>query len=360
MKKIGIIGFRGMVGSVLMERFKECGDFNRFTPVLFSSSEHGKEGAFGKILDAKNLESLSSLDILVSCQGGDYTKEIHPRLRQSGWKGYWIDAASALRQNKDSVIILDPVNKPAILKSLKTGILDYVGGNCTVSLMLMALGGLFEKDLIEWISASTYQAASGAGAANLKELVNQMGFLGKSYDPVKNALEVEKNVTEMAHSKDFPASNFGHALAGNLLPWIDTDLENGTSREEWKSAVETEKILGRHIPIESLCIRIGALRCHSQAFTIKLKKDIAIPEIESILADHNEWVRVIPNNKSDSLKYLTPMKVTGTLEVPVGRIRKLSLGDNFISAFSVGDQLLWGAAEPLRRMVGIILDFKGL
>lgn len=360
MKKVGIIGFRGMVGSVLMQRFKECGDFSHFTPVLFSTSEHGKNGQFGQIFDAKNLDELSALDILISCQGGDYTKEIHPKLRSRGWKGYWIDASSALRQKDNAIIILDPVNLGAIKKGIGSGVLDYVGGNCTVSLMLLALGGLFEKDLIEWISVTTYQAASGAGAANLKELINQMSYLGKTFETSKNALDMEREVREMAFSKEFPTENFGAILGGNLLPWIDTDLDNGTSREEWKSGVETEKILGKHIPIESLCVRVGALRCHSQAFTIKLKKDISIPEIEAILASHNEWVRVVANNKKDSLKYLTPMNVSGTLEIPVGRIRKLNLGGNYISAFTVGDQLLWGAAEPLRRMVGILLNFKDL
>jgi aspartate-semialdehyde dehydrogenase len=342
-----------------MERFKECGDFKKFSPVLFSTSEHGKSGPFGTVMDAKNLTDLSSLEILVSCQGGDYTKEIHTQLREKGWKGFWIDAASALRQKKDSVIILDPINLKSINSGLNEGIKDYVGGNCTVSLMLLALGGLFEKDLIEWISVSTYQAASGAGAANLKELVNQMGYLGRAFNPSKGAIELEKEVLSIEHSSGFPKGNFGHALAGNLLPWIDTDLGNGSSREEWKSTEETAKILGRTIPIESLCIRIGALRCHSQAFTIKLKKDIEVPEIESILASHNEWVRVIPNNKTDSLNHLTPMAVSGTLSIPVGRIRKLNLGGPYISAFSVGDQLLWGAAEPLRRMVQILLNFKG-
>ncbi len=359
MKKVGIIGFRGMVGSVLMERFKECGDFKKFTPVLFSTSEHGKSGPFGTVMNAKNLNELSSLEILVSCQGGDYTKDIHPQLREMGWKGYWIDAASALRQKIDSVIILDPINLKSIKSGLNEGIKDYVGGNCTVSLMLLALGGLFEKDLIEWISVSTYQAASGAGAANLKELVNQMGHLGRAFDPSKGAIELEKEVLSIEHSSEFPKGNFGHALAGNLLPWIDTDLGNGTSREEWKGTEETSKILGRKIPVESICIRIGALRCHSQAFTIKLKKDISVSEIESLLASHNEWVKVIPNNKEDSLKHLTPMSVSGTLDVPIGRIRKLNLDGNYISAFTVGDQLLWGAAEPLRRMVQILLNFKG-
>lgn len=358
MKKVGVIGFRGMVGSVLMERFQECGDFTKFTPVLFSTSEHGKKGKFGQIMDANNLDQLSALDILVSCQGGDYTKDIHSKLRSRGWKGYWIDAASALRQKENAIIILDPINLKSIKKGIESGILDYVGGNCTVSLMLLALGGLFEKDLIEWVSVTTYQAASGAGAANLKELINQMGHLGKSYDNAKGALELEKEVLDLAHSNEFPKGNFGFALAGNLLPWIDTDLENGMSREEWKSSVETEKILGRHIPIESICIRIGALRCHSQAFTIKLKKDISVSEAEKIIASHNEWVKVIPNNKAESLKNLTPMKVSGTLDIPVGRIRKLNLDGNYLSAFTVGDQLLWGAAEPLRRMVGILLNLK--
>ncbi len=347
-----------MVGSVLMGRFEECNDFSHFSPVLFSTSEHGKNGKYGPVKNANSLEELAALDILVSCQGGDYTKDIHPKLRSRGWKGYWIDAASALRQKDNSIIILDPINLAAIKQGIKSGILDFVGGNCTVSLMLLALGGLFEKDLIEWVSVNTYQAASGAGAANLKELINQMSTLGRTYDASKGALEIDRDVLQLAHSDEFPKDNFGHALAGNLLPWIDTDLDNGTSREEWKSGVETEKILGRPIPIESLCIRIGALRCHSQAFTIKLKKDISVPEIEKIIASHNEWVKVIPNNRLDSLKYLTPMKVSGTLDIPVGRIRKLNLDGNYISAFTVGDQLLWGAAEPLRRMVRILINSK--
>ncbi|HXF79964.1 MAG TPA: aspartate-semialdehyde dehydrogenase [Usitatibacter sp.] len=372
MRSVGFIGWRGMVGSVLMERMREEGDFDAIDPVFFTTSNVGGAGpAIGKpvaaLKDANDIRELARHEILVSCQGGDYTKGIFPKLRAAGWDGYWIDAASALRMEKDAVIILDPVNRPVIDKALASGVKNYIGGNCTVSLMLMAIDGLLKADLVEWVTAMTYQAASGAGAQNMRELLQQMGevhLAAKSYleDPASAILEIDREVAGILRDESFPTEHFGVPLAGSLLPWIDTDLGNGQSREEWKGHVETNKILGRaanrEIPVDGLCVRIGAMRCHSQGLTIKLRRDIPIDEIESILAKGNPWVKVVPNKRDETLKRLTPVAVTGTLDVPVGRLRKMKMGGEYLSAFTVGDQLLWGAAEPLRRMLGILLKAR--
>jgi aspartate-semialdehyde dehydrogenase len=307
------------------------------------------------------------MNIIVSCQGGDYTQKCHGQLRQNGWKGYWIDAASTLRMQSDSVIILDPVNRPVINDALSKGIKDFVGGNCTVSLMLMALGGLFARNLVEWMTSMTYQAASGAGAKNMQELVQQMQVIGHAAadlltDPAAAILDIDRTVTATLRKPEFPTTHFGAPLAASLIPWIDRAMENGQTREEWKGYVETNKILGRSanpIPIDGQCVRIGAMRCHSQAFTIKLTKALPLDEIEAMLAEHNQWVKVIPNEKQVTLKELSPAKVSGTLSVPVGRMRKLILGPDYLTAFSVGDQLLWGAAEPLRRMLHILREHLG-
>lgn len=365
MKKVGFIGWRGMVGSVLMERMRQESDFLHISPIFFSTSQVGEPAPdfttchLHSLQDAFNLKILQTLDIIVTCQGGEYTRQVYPALRASGWQGYWIDASSALRMEKDAVVILDPVNQHIITQALKQGIKTFVGGNCTVSLMLMALGGLFEKDLIEWIAVSTYQAASGAGAKNMRELLLQMGDLESQVtqdltNPASDILALEKRVAERMQSTDFPCSYFGVPLAGSLIPWIDTPMPNGQTKEEWKGMVETNKILGREdnpIAIDGNCVRIGALRCHSQSFTIKLKENLSLSEIESIIASHNEWVQVIPNNQVDTLNALSPANVTGTLRIPVGRLRKSALGKHYLSAFTVGDQLLWGAAEPVRRFL---------
>ncbi|MDG2915388.1 aspartate-semialdehyde dehydrogenase [Bisgaard Taxon 10/6] len=365
MKNVGFIGWRGMVGSVLMDRMQQEQDFANLNPVFFTTSQAGQKAPVfggkeaGSLKDAFDIEELKKLDIIVTCQGGDYTNEVYPKLKAAGWDGYWVDAASALRMEKDAIIVLDPVNQHVIADGLKNGIKTFVGGNCTVSLMLMALGGLFERDLVEWISVATYQAASGAGAKNMRELVSQMGLLEKSVsaelaNPASSILEIERKVTAEMRADSFPTDNFGAALAGSLIPWIDKLLPSGQTKEEWKGYAETNKILGlsdNPIPVDGLCVRIGALRCHSQAFTIKLKKDIPLDEIEQILASHNEWVKVIPNDKETTLRELTPAKVTGTLSVPVGRLRKLAMGPEYLAAFTVGDQLLWGAAEPVRRIL---------
>ena len=365
MKNVGFIGWRGMVGSVLMDRMQQEQDFANLNPVFFTTSQAGQKAPVfggkeaGTLKDAFDIEELKKLDIIVTCQGGDYTNEVYPKLKATGWDGYWVDAASALRMEKDAIIVLDPVNQHVIADGLKKGIKTFVGGNCTVSLMLMALGGLFERDLVEWISVATYQAASGAGAKNMRELVSQMGLLEKSVsaelaNPASSILEIERKVTAEMRADSFPTDNFGAALAGSLIPWIDKLLPSGQTKEEWKGYAETNKILGlsdNPIPVDGLCVRIGALRCHSQAFTIKLKKDIPLDEIEQILASHNEWVKVIPNDKETTLRELTPAKVTGTLSVPVGRLRKLVMGPEYLAAFTVGDQLLWGAAEPVRRIL---------
>ena len=369
MKRVGLVGWRGMVGSVLMQRMREEGDFAHIEPVFFTTSNPGGKApdfAVGAppLKDAKNIDELKTLDIIISCQGGDYTTEVFPKLRAAGWQGHWIDAASSLRMKDDCVIILDPVNLDVIKDSLARGGRNWIGGNCTVSLMMMALGGLFKAELIEWMTSMTYQAASGAGAQNMRELLAQMGETHRVVknlldDPASAILDIDREVAGILRDESFPTANFGVPLAGSLIPWIDKDLGNGQSREEWKGQAETNKILGRTaapIPVDGLCVRIGAMRCHSQALTIKLNKDVPLDEINGILAAHNDWVKVVPNQREITLRELTPTAVTGTLSVPMGRLRKLSMGPEYLSAFTVGDQLLWGAAEPLRRMLRILLD----
>ena len=366
--KAGFIGWRGMVGSVLMQRMREERDFELIDPYFFSTSQSGTAAPeTGKpappVKDARDIRELTGMDILVSCQGGDYTTDIYPRLRQAGWTGYWIDAASTRRMADDAVIVLDPVNRAVIDRALDRGVRDFIGGNCTVSLMLMAMTGLFRAGLIEWVSAMTYQAASGAGAQHMRELVAQMGSIhgvvaDRLADPSSTIIEIDRRVAEALRAADLPTSQFGHPLAGSLLPWIDKDLGNGQSKEEWKAMAEANKILGRTspLPIDGLCIRIGSMRCHSQALTVKLSRDLPLREIEALLGSAHDWVSVVPNEKEASLRQLTPAAVTGTLNVPVGRLRKLAMGGEYLSAFTVGDQLLWGAAEPLRRVVRIILN----
>ena len=366
MKNVGFVGWRGMVGSVLMQRMVEEHDFDYINPVFFSTSQAGQAaptfgGKTGTLQSADNIDALSALDIIVTCQGGDYTSDIYKKLRATGWQGYWIDAASTLRMEDEAIIVLDPVNKANIQTALDKGIKTFVGGNCTVSLMLMSLGGLFAENLVDWISVSTYQAASGGGARHMRELLTQMGMLNAEVakelqDPNSSILDIERKVTQKMRDGSLPTDNFGVPLAGSLIPWIDKALDNGQSREEWKGQAETNKILGTSqiIPVDGLCVRVGALRCHSQSFTIKLKKDISIPEIEKLLAAHNDWVKVVPNDRELSMRELTPAAVTGTLSTPVGRLRKLNMGKEYLSAFTVGDQLLWGAAEPLRRMLRIL------
>ncbi|GGY82375.1 aspartate-semialdehyde dehydrogenase [Marinobacter zhanjiangensis] len=359
-----------MVGSVLMQRMREENDFADIDPVFFSTSQTGspapdvgKEGV-PPLQDAFDVGTLKTLDVIVTCQGGDYTTAVYQKLRDAGWDGYWIDAASTLRMVDHSVIVLDPVNRNVIDAALDKGVKDYIGGNCTVSLMMLALGGLLEQDLVEWVSPMTYQAASGSGAQNMRELLNQMGVLkgavaSELEDPSSAILEIDRKVTDTMRSGNFPTEHFEVPLAGSLIPFIDKQLDNGMSKEEWKAGVETNKVLGRSdnpIPIDGICVRIGAMRSHSQALTIKLKKDLPVDEIESILARANDWVKVIPNEREATLNELTPAKVTGTLSVPIGRIRKLTMGPEYISAFTVGDQLLWGAAEPLRRMLRILQE----
>src|SRR5687767_9246994 len=369
MLRVGIVGWRGMVGSVLVQRMREERDFDHVEPVFFSTSRAGGKGPdIGKPLDAVksavDVGELKKLPVIISCQGGDYTNEIYPKLRREGWKGYWIDAASALRMNEDAVIILDPVNRPVIEKALAKGVKNYIGGNCTVSLMLMGMAGLFQRDEIEWLTSMTYQAASGAGAANMRELVAQMARIGEAAapllaDPACAILDIDRAVTETLRSASLPKESFGYPLAASLLPWIDKDLGNGQSREEWKGQAETHKILGRNggaIPVDGVCVRIGAMRCHSQALTLKLRRPLPLDEIEGMLAEANDWVKVVPNRRQESLAELTPAAVTGKLSVPVGRLRKLPMGEEYLSAFTVGDQLLWGAAEPLRRMLRILLE----
>lgn len=369
MKRVGLIGWRGMVGSVLMGRMLEERDFDLIEPVFFTTSNVGGKGpAIGKdvppLKDAKSIEALKAMDMIITCQGGDYTAEIFPKLRAAGWKGYWIDAASTLRMDKDAIIILDPVNKGVIQDGIKKGVKNYIGGNCTVSLMLIGLGGLFQNNLIEWMTSMTYQAASGAGANNMRELLKQMGALHASVkskldDPASAILDIDKTVAQTMRSDAFPKQNFGVPLAGSLIPWIDKPLENGQSKEEWKGQAETNKILGREakpVPIDGLCVRIGAMRCHSQALTIKLTRNVPLDEIHAMLAAANPWAKVVPNDRDLSVRELTPAAVTGTLTVPVGRLRKLNMGPEYLAAFTCGDQLLWGAAEPLRRMLRILLE----
>jgi aspartate-semialdehyde dehydrogenase len=357
-----------MVGSVLMQRMLAERDFDHVDPVFFSTSSAGGKGpAIGRetppLKSATDLSALAALDAVVTCQGGDYTNDVYPKLRAAGWNGYWIDAASALRMKDDAVIILDPVNRNVIDSALAKGVKTYVGGNCTVSLMVMALAGLLQRDLVEWMTCMTYQAASGAGAQNMRELLLQMGeahLAAKSLldDPGSAILDIDREVAGILRDERFPTEHFGVPLAGSLIPWIDKDLGEGISREEWKGGAETNKILGRAdrpIPVDSICVRIGAMRCHSQALTIKLRRDVPLAEIERMLAEANAWVRVVPNTRVESIARLTPAAVTGSLEVPIGRLRKLAMGGEYLGAFTVGDQLLWGAAEPLRRMVRILL-----
>ena len=368
MNRVGFVGWRGMVGSVLMQRMQEERDFDQIAePVFFTTSQVGAAGPdIGKeiapLKDAHDIDALKTMDAIITCQGGDYTKEVYPKLRAAGWQGYWIDAASSLRMADDSIIVLDPVNDSVIKKGLSDGLKTFVGGNCTVSLMLMGLGGLFKKGHVEWVSSMTYQAASGAGARNMRELITQMGQIRDGSqallnDPASAILDIDRQVAQSMRS-DLATDNFGVPLAGSLIPWIDVPVADGQSKEEWKGYVETNKILGRHsnpIAIDGTCVRIGAMRCHSQAFTIKLNKDLPMDEIEQMIAEANDWVKVVPNDRQVTMEELTPTKVTGTLDIPVGRLRKMKMGKQYLNAFSVGDQLLWGAAEPLRRMLRILL-----
>ena len=373
MLKVGMVGWRGMVGSVLMERMRAENDFALVEPVFFTTSNIGgqaPEEANGAALkDAKDVAALKMLDVIITCQGGDYTTEIYPQLRAAGWGGYWIDAAKTLRMKDDAVIILDPVNLPVIKNALAKGVKDYIGGNCTVSCMLMGMAGLFKADLVEWMTCMTYQAASGGGATHMRELLTQFGTLHAEVkalldDPHSAILEIDRKILAKQHALTAEETqHFGVPLGGSLIPWIDKDMGTGMSLEEWKGMAETNKILGRGegfgtpaTPIDSLCIRVGAMRCHSQALTIKLRKDLPLAEIESIIAADNEWVKVIPNERERSVRELTPAAVTGKMHIPVGRLRKLAIGPEYLSAFTVGDQLLWGAAEPLRRMLRVILQ----
>jgi aspartate-semialdehyde dehydrogenase len=372
MKDIGIIGWRGMVGSVLLGRMREESDFDLVRPTFFSTSQAGAAapdiGGGGavrnaKVRDAGDIAALAELPILISTQGGDYTESVHPRLRAAGWKGYWIDAASTLRMRKDAVIVLDPVNLPVMQAARDSGIKDFIGGNCTVSLMLMAVGGLLRAGVVDWITAMTYQSASGAGAQNMRELLEQMGALHRSassllQDPASGILDIDRAVSAALASPEFPRAHFGVPLAASLIPWIDKDLGTGQSREEWKASAEANKILGseaRPVPVEGICVRVSAMRCHSQALTIKLTRDMPLADIERLIADANPWVRVVPNERESSIRALSPAAVSGGLEIPIGRLRKLAMGGEYLSAFTVGDQLLWGAAEPLRRTMRFLL-----
>jgi aspartate-semialdehyde dehydrogenase len=368
MLKVGFIGWRGMVGSVLMQRMLQEKDFANIEPQFFTTSQVGGAGPnVGKdtppLKDAKNIAELKHMDVIVSCQGGDYTSEVFPKLRGDDWNGHWIDAASTLRMEDNAVIILDPVNMHVIKDAMQKGGKNWVGGNCTVSLMLMALNGLFKENLVEWATSMTYQAASGAGAQNMRELLKQMGAANQAVssllaDPASAILDIDRAVAATLRDDAFPSAHFGVPLAGSLIPWIDKDLGNGQSKEEWKGGAETNKILGLEanpIVIDGLCVRIGAMRCHSQALTIKLTKDVPLDEINDMLAKANQWAKVIPNERESSMKLLTPAAVTGTLTTPVGRLRKMGMGGEYLSAFTVGDQLLWGAAEPLRRMLDILV-----
>jgi aspartate-semialdehyde dehydrogenase len=375
MQQVGIIGWRGMVGSVLLGRMREEKDFDLISPVLFSTSQAGAVGpklglgpagsSPAQVHDANDIAALAKLPILISAQGGDYTQSIHPRLRAAGWKGYWIDAASTLRMEESAIIVLDPVNLPVMQAARERGIKDYIGGNCTVSLMLMAVAGLLRAGVVEWITAMTYQSASGGGAQNMRELVAQMGVLHASAaallkDPASSILDIDRAVGAAMGSAEFPKSHFSVPLAGSLIPWIDKDLGSGQSREEWKAAAEANKILGLQahpVPIEGICVRVGSMRCHSQALTIKLSRDLPLPEIEKLIAAGNQWVRVVPNNKDATIHALSPAAVSGKMEIPIGRLRKLSMGGQYLSAFTVGDQLLWGAAEPLRRTMRFLLPY---
>jgi aspartate-semialdehyde dehydrogenase len=381
--RVGLVGWRGMVGSVLMDRMRSEGDFALIQPVFFSTSNAG--GQLPKALsgllntdlskadpllhDANDLAALKACDVVITCQGGDYTKAVYPLLRAAGWKGYWIDAAKTLRMQDDAVIILDPVNLPVIKNAMARGVKDYIGGNCTVSCMLMGMGALFKADLVEWMTATTYQAASGGGAQHMRELLTQYGTLhaevrGLLDDPASAILEIDRRVAQRQRSMDADETrNFMVPLGGSLIPWIDSDRGDGTSLEEWKGGAETNKILGRGagfgsaaVPIDSLCVRVGAMRCHSQSLTIKLRKDVPLSDIESLIAEDNAWVKLVPNTREATVRELTPVAVTGTMTIPVGRLRKLALGSDYLGAFTIGDQLLWGAAEPLRRMLRILIE----
>lgn len=371
MLKVGFVGWRGMVGSVLMQRMLAENDYQGLEPVFFSTSQAGQDGPdigmdVPTLQDAKDIDALAAMDVIVTCQGGDYTGEVYQPLRDSGWDGYWIDAASKLRMADDATVVLDPVNRHVIDAELARGTRTFCGGNCTVSLMLLALGGLFEADMIEWMSSMTYQAASGSGATHMRELLVQMGQLHDSVDsqlntPSSAILDIDRDVTATMRSSAFATEQFGHPLAGSALPWIDAPMESGQTKEEWKAIAETNKILAKGdnpIPIDGLCVRIGSMRCHSQAFTIKLKKDLPIDEIEALIAKHNDWVEVVPNEKEATLTKLTPAAVAGTLDIPVGRLRKLAMGGEYLSAYTAGDQLLWGAAEPVRRMLNILRESR--
>ena len=368
MKKVGFVGWRGMVGSVLMERMLQENDFTAIAPVFFTTSQLGLPGPevgrpVAPLQDAHDIEALKAMDIIISCQGGDYTGKVFQPLREAGWDGYWIDAASSLRMSGDAVVVLDPVNREVIDRAINDGVKNFIGGNCTVSLMLMAIGGLFRHDVVEWVSAMTYQAASGAGARNMRELILQMGSIRDNVaaelaNPASAILAIDRKTTALLNSADLPQSEFGVPLAGSLIPYIDRELENGQSREEWKAQAETNKILGRQenpVPVDGVCVRIGAMRCHSQALTIKLRRDMPLNDVESMVSEANDWVSVVPNHRDETMHRLTPAAVTGKLDIPVGRIRPLNMGPEYLSAFTVGDQLLWGAAEPLRRMLNILL-----
>ena len=370
MKRVGFVGWRGMVGSVLMQRMRDENDFASIAePVFFTTSQVGQQGPdIGKeipsLKDASDLESLKSMDAIVTCQGSDYTNQVYADLRGSGWDGFWIDTASALRMHEHTVIVLDPVNRSVIDGALAAGKKDFIGGNCTVSLMMLAMAGLFEQDLIDWISVMTYQAASGGGALHMRELIAQMGSIYTSVgslldDPGSAILGIDRLVTQNLRSPDYPRDQFGVPLAGSLIPWIDVQLDNGQSKEEWKGGAEANKMLGRGddlIPIDGICVRVSAMRSHSQALTVKLKKNVPLDEIHQILAEANDWVKVLPNDRQISMEQLSPAAVTGSLDIPVGRLRKMNMGDEYLSAFTVGDQLLWGAAEPLRRMLNILIS----
>ena len=368
MFRIGFVGWRGMVGSVLMERMLTEQDFGDYEPTFFTTSNVGGKGPeigldIPPLQDAFDVQLLSEQDIVVTCQGGDYTKRVYPEIRKKGWTGYWIDSASALRMDEHSIIVLDPVNRSVIDSGLSSGIKTYIGGNCTVSLMLLALSGLFAGECVEWISSMTYQAASGAGAKNMIELIAQISVLGDAArdslsDPASTAIEIDAIITKELRGTSLPMDNFGVPLAASLIPWIDSAMESGQTKEEWKGFVESNKILQpkKPIPVDGLCVRVGAMRCHSQGFTIKLHKDIPLDEIAEIIEKGNDWVRLVPNDRESTMENLTPAAVSGTLTIPVGRIRKMLFGPEYVTAFSCGDQLLWGAAEPIRRILNIIIE----
>lgn len=366
---IGFVGWRGMVGSVLLERMRAEGDLSGLTTTFYSTSQVGQPGpdvgtGVHPLGDAYDANALARHDCILTCQGGDYTKQVLPALRERGWRGYWIDAASAKRMDDDALIVLDPVNRAVIDRGIESGVKNFIGGNCTVSLMLMGLGGLFAEDLIEWMTCMTYQAASGGGAKHMRELVAQMGMLGERSADLMGAgesgiLALDRRISELLRGEALPTENFGVPLAASLIPWIDRGMETGDTREEWKAFAEGNKILGRSdrpVPIDSICVRVGAMRCHSQAFTIKLKRDVPLADVEALIAGHNDWVKLVRNDKESTVAELSPVAVSGTLDIPVGRVRKLRLGPQYLGAFTVGDQLLWGAAEPLRRTLSILRD----